>query len=134
MDDQFDRDSVSGYGQGAGTAARMKEEIAGKVSDAKEKVADFRRKAVDQIDSRREPVANTLDTTASALHQQGENAADVAHATANKLESTADYLREHDVKAIMGDVKDIAKRYPGQCLAAAVLVGFFVGRLFRNTD
>jgi hypothetical protein len=133
MDDQFDRDSVSGYGQGAGTAARMKEEIAGKVSDAKEKVADFRRKAVDQIDSRREPVANTLDTTASALHQQGENAADVAHAT-NKLESTADYLREHDVKAIMGDVKDIAKRYPGQCLAAAVLVGFFVGRLFRNTD
>lgn len=142
MDDQFNQGSVSGHGEGAdttagpgaGTAARMKEAATQTAYEAKDRFADFGRKTVDQIDSQREPVATTLNKTAYALHQQGENAASVAHKTADKLESTADYLREHDMKAMMGDVKDLAKRYPGQCLAAAVGVGFLLGRLFRNTD
>lgn len=142
MDDQFNPNHGSSYegaggtgtGPAAGTAARMKETVAHKANEAKDKIADLGRKTVDQIDAQREPVASTLNKTASVLHEQGENAASIAHTTADKLETTADYLRQHDLKAMMSDVQDLAKRYPGQCLAAAVGVGFLLGRVFRNSD
>jgi hypothetical protein len=145
MDDQFNPNQSSsnedtgvssgtGTGSAAGTAARMKETVAQKATEAKDKIADFGRKTVDQIDAQREPVASTLNKTATALHEQGENAASLAHTTADKLETTANYLRQHDLKAMMGDVQDLAKKYPGQCLAAAVGVGFLLGRLLRSSD
>jgi ElaB/YqjD/DUF883 family membrane-anchored ribosome-binding protein len=142
MDDQFNLNQDSSYegpggtgtGLAAGTAARMKETVAQKANEAKDKIADLGRKTVDQIDAQRESVASTLNKTASALHEQGENAAGLAHTTADKLETTADYLRQHDLKAMMSDVEELAKRYPGQCLAAAVGVGFLLGRVFRNSD
>jgi ElaB/YqjD/DUF883 family membrane-anchored ribosome-binding protein len=145
MDDQFEPNQGrsgegtevsggTGIGSAAGTATRMKETVAQKASEATDKIADFSRQTVDQIDSQREPVASTLNKTASALHEQGENVASLAHASADKLETTADYLRQHDLKAMMSDVQDLAKRYPGQCLAAAVGVGFLLGRVFRNSD
>ena len=134
MDDQFNTNPATGYGKGAGTAARTKEEVASKAAEAKDKVADYGRKAADRIDAQREPVADKLNKTASALHHQGDNAASIVHRTADKLEATGEYLREHDLKAMMTDVQDLARRYPGQSLAAAAAVGFLVGRLFRKTD
>lgn len=144
MENQFDKSETMGYdpntgstsgGTGTtGTAAKMQEAAANKASEAKQKVTDFGRKTVDQIDSQREPVANTLTRTANALHSQGENAASVAHGTADKLESTAKYLREHDLKAMMTDIQGFTKRYPGQTLAVAVGLGFLLGRLFRHSS
>ena len=134
MTDQFNDPAVSAYGEGAGTAARMKEEVEGRPSEVKQKVADFGRKATDRIDSQREPVADTLNRTASSLHQQGDKAATAAHTAADRLEAAADYVRKNDLKAMMGDVQDLAKRYPGQSLAAAAVVGFLLGRLFRSAD
>jgi hypothetical protein len=65
----------TGTGSAAATAARMKETVAQEANEAKDKIADFGRQTVDQIDSQRESVASTLNKTASALHEQGENAA-----------------------------------------------------------
>ena len=132
MNDQFNDPAVGGYGEGTGTAARMKEEVEGRAAEVKQNVADFGRKAADRIDSQREPVAATLTRTASTLHQQGDNAASVAHTTADKVQVAADYVRQNDLKAMMGDVQDLAKRYPGQSLLAAAVVGFLLGRLFRT--
>jgi ElaB/YqjD/DUF883 family membrane-anchored ribosome-binding protein len=134
MNDQFKEPSGGGYGEGTGTAARMKEEVEGRASEVKQKLAELGRKAADQIDSQRPPVADTLNRTASTLHQQGDSAASVAHATADKLEVAADYVRGNDLKAMMGDVQDLAKRYPGQSLVAAAVVGFVLGRLLRSAD
>ena len=134
MNDQFNDNAVGGYGEGAGTAARMQEEVEDRASEVKQKVADFGRKAADRIDSQRQPIADTLNRTASTLHQQGDSAANAAHTTAVKLQVAADYVRGNDLKAMMGDVQDLAKRYPGQSLAAAAVVGFLLGRLFRSTD
>ena len=155
MDEQFDPnedteldegryESEGGFGSstgstssgtgGTGTAARMQQTVTDKANEAKQKIEEFGRKTADQIDAQREPVANTLKRTASALHAQGENAASVAHTTADKLESTADYLRSNDLKAMMSDVQDLARRYPGQTLAAAVGLGFLLGRLIRRSD
>jgi ElaB/YqjD/DUF883 family membrane-anchored ribosome-binding protein len=136
MEEQLNKGASQGSlsGQGNGAAARMKEEVADKVATAKEKAGDFGRKAVDAMDAQRAPAASTLDQTASALHQTGEKVGSAAHATGDKVQATADYIRKTDVKDMMNDVQDLVKRYPGQSLAAAAVVGFLVARVLRSND
>jgi ElaB/YqjD/DUF883 family membrane-anchored ribosome-binding protein len=136
MEDQFHNDASQGSssGPGTGTAARMKEEVTDKLATAKEKAGDFGRKAVDAIDAQLAPAASTLDKTASALHQTGEKLGSAAHATGDKIQATADYLRQTDVKGMRSDVQGLVKRYPGQSLAVAAVVGFLFARLFRTRD
>jgi ElaB/YqjD/DUF883 family membrane-anchored ribosome-binding protein len=124
--------------QNTGTATRMKEQISGTVNEAKEKAADLSRRAADRVDAQREPAAGALDRTADTLHQQGDRfastAAGAAHATADKIQNVADYVRSHDTKAMVDDAGELVRRYPAQSLAAAAAVGFLVGRAFRGTD
>jgi ElaB/YqjD/DUF883 family membrane-anchored ribosome-binding protein len=128
MDNQFNKEMDTVTGE------RMKEEIASKSKGIKDKVAEVGRQAVEKIDAQREPAASTLGKTANSLHEQVEKASSVAHATADKLQDTADYVRENDVKAMMDDVEGLVKRYPGQALATAAAVGFLVGRLFQRKE
>lgn len=134
MDNQYDQGNSSGQSEGTGTAARIKQTVVDAATQASGKIADLGRKTVSQIDSSREPIANTLDKSASSLHQTGDSAARAAHATADKLESTAKYVRQNDLQAMVSDITDLAKQYPGPCLAAAVGVGFLLGRLLRSND
>jgi hypothetical protein len=144
MDDHDNLSSETPHGQpegGAATAARMK--LSEKAAEVKEKVADFGRKAVDNIDESRKRTAGALDQTAAKLHSGVEQlsgvahtAADqisgVAHGTADKLQAAADYIRERNLKGMGEDLKDVVKRYPGPALAVAAVLGFIVARGFRR--
>lgn len=77
--------------------------------------------------------ANT-DRVASAAHANADRVASAAHATANKLQATADYVRDHDFSEMADDVTDFVKRYPGQSLAAAAVLGFLLARVMRSGD
>lgn len=144
MDDYNKPTSETPYGQqegGAATAARLK--LSEKAAEVKEKVADFGRKTVDNIEESRKNTAGALGQAAAKLHSGGEQlsgaahtAADqisgVAHVAADKLEAAANYVRETDLKAMGEDLKDVVKRYPGPALAAAAVLGFIVARSFRR--
>jgi len=144
MDDYNKPTSETPHGQpegGAATAARMK--LSEKAAEVKEKVADFTRKTVDNIDESRKSTAGALDQTAVKLHSGGDQlsgvaqtAADqisgVAHRTADKLQAAAEYIRETDLKGMGEDLKGIVKRYPGPALAAAAVLGFIVARAVRR--
>ena len=117
---------------GAGTAARMKEQAASKVADVKEKVSDLGRKAADKFDESRESAAGALDQTASSLHSSGDKLSGAAHSAADKIQAGADYVRQTDLKGMADDVQDLVKRYPGQSLAAAAILGFLVARGLRG--
>jgi hypothetical protein len=144
MDDYNNPSRETLYGQpegGAAAGTRMK--LSEKAAEAKEKVADFGRKAVNNIDESRKSTAGALDQTAAKLHSGGDQLSDaahtaadqisgVAHATAGKLQAAADYIRETDLKGMGEDLKDIVKRYPGPALAAAAVLGFIVARSFRR--
>ena len=114
----------------------MKDQVGEKAAHLKETVADLGRKAGDKLDEQRVRAAQSFDQTASALHEGGDRLArktsSAAHATADKIQVAADYLRDHDAKAMVEDLGGIIKRYPGQALAAAVFVGFLAGRAMRN--
>jgi ElaB/YqjD/DUF883 family membrane-anchored ribosome-binding protein len=119
-------------GSGAGTAARMK--LADKAADMKDRVTDFGRKAVDTLDHSRETAAEALDATASTLHSRGDQLCGAAYSAASKIHSTANYVRNTDLKGMADDVEHMLKRHPVQTLAAAAFLGFLVGRAFRGYD
>jgi ElaB/YqjD/DUF883 family membrane-anchored ribosome-binding protein len=139
MDDYNKQSGQSAFGEsteagGAGTAARMKEQISEKAADVKERVTEFGRKTADKIDDSRESAAGALEKTASSLHSGGDKLSGVAHSAADKIQATADYVRRTDLKGMAEDVQDIVKRYPGQSLAAAAILGFLVARGLRRSD
>lgn len=120
------------------TAQSVKEKVSDAAGTAKQKVSDAGRQAVDRIDERRAPAADALESAASTIHDKAEDlpggpaVKNVAHSAAEKLETTAGYIREHDVRAMLSDVEDIVKRNPGPSLLIAAAIGFLIGRAFRE--
>lgn len=96
------------------------------------------RSAAQKIDQNRETAASSLESAATTLHQNaaslpgGEKVSNLAHTAADKLSSTADYVRRNDVSGMMSDVERVVKNNPGPSLLAAAVVGFLVGRAFSN--
>lgn len=120
------------------TAQGVKQQVTDAASTAKQKISDAGRQASDKIDEKRGPAADALESAASAIHEKaedlpgGETVKSVAHSAAEKLESTAGYIREHDVRAMLTDVEEIVKRNPGPALLVAAAIGFLIGRAFRE--
>jgi ElaB/YqjD/DUF883 family membrane-anchored ribosome-binding protein len=96
------------------------------------------RTAAAKIDENRDAATSGLETAASTLREKadslpgGDKVTSLAHTTADKLSSTADYVREHDLTSMMADVERLVKNNPGQSLLAAAVIGFLVGRTFSN--
>jgi hypothetical protein len=119
-------------GSGTGTAARMK--LADRAADITDRVTDFGRKAVDTLDHSRETAAEAFDATASTLHSRGDQLSGAAHSAASKIHSSANYVRNTDLKGMADDLEHMLKRYRAQTLAVAAFLGFLVGRAFRRYD
>jgi ElaB/YqjD/DUF883 family membrane-anchored ribosome-binding protein len=120
------------------TAQNVKGRVADAASTAKQKLSETASQATDKIDEKRTPAADALESAASTIHEKAENlpggetVRTVAHSAAEKLEATADYIREHDVRTMVSDVEEIVKRNPGPSLLIAVAIGFLIGRAFRE--
>ena len=95
---------------------------------------DAARSAAATIDESRSTAADGLDAAASALHERaadlpgGETVRNVARATADRLGSSAEYVRTHDAKRMVADVESFVKSNPGPALAVAAAFGFLLGR------
>jgi len=137
MSDYNSETGQSSYGASgsasADTAPAM-ENISEKAAEIKDKVTNFGRKTVDVIDQSRQSAAGALDQTASSLHTAGDKVSGVAHSAADSVQSTADYIRRTDAPGIGRDIRDLVARHPGVSLAAATLLGFFIGRGLRPKD
>ena len=97
-------------------------------------MTDAARDAAATIDESRSTAADGLDAAASALHDRaaelpgGETVRNVARATADRLGSSAEYVRTHDAKRMMADLESFVKSNPGPALAVAATFGFLLGR------
>ena len=103
-------------------------------SHMKDKVTDLGRTAFTKIDGSRDSAAGGLESAASALRGNAEKVTGIAHSTADTLTSTAEYLRGHDVKAMIKDVEQLVRKNPGPSLIAATALGFLMARAFRRND
>ena len=128
------------YGdQFADGSATLGEKISDSAEQVKGKAAEYGRQAVETIDSSRDAAASGLQRAATALHDKasslpgGQSVSGMARSTADSLSSTADYVRDHDVRRMMSDLTVVVKNNPGPSLIAAIVVGFLVGRAFNGS-
>ena len=98
------------------------------------KLGNFRR----SVEDRRKATAASLATAAEKLHHTADNlpgverASELAHGAADRIGGAADYLRDHDTKAMVSGVEQFVRKHPGKSLAVAAVVGFLVARAFRE--
>ena len=124
----------------AGEPSTMGEKISDGAAQAKNKVSSMGRTAADKIDENRDAAAGGIEKASAMLHEKadslpgGEKVSSLAHSTAEKLSTTADYVREHDVDRMMADVETLVKNNPGRSLLVAAAFGFLVGRAFTHSD
>jgi ElaB/YqjD/DUF883 family membrane-anchored ribosome-binding protein len=122
------------------TGRSVTEKVSDAAADVKDKVADLGRTAADKINQNRGAAASGLEKAAATVHETaaglpgGEKVAELAHSTADKLTSTAEYVRDHDVNSMMADVERFVKNSPGPALLIAGVIGFLVGRAFTSND
>ena len=123
-----------------GAVQKVKGVVSDTAEKAQQKAEEVGRVVQDKIDEKRGPVADKLEGVASTLEEKaeslpgGEKVASLAHDAADKVEATAQYVREHDVKDMMADLENLVRRHPGQSLIAAAAVGFLLGRAFKSDD
>ena len=124
----------------ANPGSTVGEKLSNTATQVKDKVSEMGQAAKDKIDENRGAAASGLDKAASTLHEKaeslpgGETVTHLAHATADKLSSTAEYVRRHDVNSMMSDVETLVKNNPGPSILAAAVIGFLVGRAFTSND
>lgn len=133
-----DTESASTADTISDAAQNAKQRLSDTAATAKEKASELGRQATEQVDAKRGPAADTLENAAAAVHDKadtlpgGETVRGAAHAAADKLESTAGYIREHDVRTMISDLEGIVRRNPGPALLSAAAIGFLIGRAFRE--
>ncbi|MEO8369076.1 MAG: hypothetical protein ABI806_07755 [Candidatus Solibacter sp.] len=107
-------------------------------TQVKDKVANVGRAAAEKIDANLQSAASGLGNAASSLHENadslpgGEKVSEMAHAAADKLGATADYVREHDVSGMAADLERLVRNNPAPALLSAAVIGFLVGRAMSN--
>ncbi len=134
----YEQDVERGLDQSGDTATTLKERVSDAAGKVKEKTEEFGRSVQHKIDEQRTPAADTLHCAASQIHESAEMGSqkvrELAHGAADKLDATAGYIRDHDVQAMIGDVENVVRRYPGRSLLVAAGVGFLLGRALRPDD
>jgi len=102
-------------------------------------MSDMARTATKTVDEGRSLAADRLENAASAVQERvgdlpgGQRVKEFASAAADRLSTTADYVRSHDAKRMMGDLETVVKNNPGPALLVAAVFGFVLGRsLTRN--
>ena len=117
-------------------ANQAKDRVSDMANQAKDKANEFGRTAVQKMDEGRTSAADALHSTADTLRTGAQSSADkisgYATAAAERLESSSNYLREHDVRGMMGDLEGAVRRNPGPALIAAAAFGFLLGSALRG--
>lgn len=107
----------------------------GRARQAKDKAAEVGRTAVRKIDEGMDTAASKLQGAASQIRnkvQGNSTMANVANRAADKMETAAVYMREHDAQDVMRDFEGAVRRNPGPSLIIAAAVGFLLGTTMRG--
>jgi ElaB/YqjD/DUF883 family membrane-anchored ribosome-binding protein len=119
-------------------AGKVGDKIADAASQAKERVSEFGRTAAQKVDEGRSGTAATLKSTAESIRtgaqSSGQAITDVANRTAEKIDATADYIRDHDFRGMMSDLEQVVRRNPTPALIGAIGIGFLLGAAMRGRN
>ena len=103
------------------SAESVAERASSRASDIKESVSDMARTASSAVRDRADQLPG------------GQKVQEFAHAAANRLGTTADYVRSTDARRMRTDVERVVKNNPGPALVVAAALGFVIGRTFTRS-
>ena len=114
------------------TATHLTDEL----STAVKQVADLGRTAGEKLDEVRYGTADALAGAASSVRTTGrqgsETIDDLSKSAAYKLDSTAAYVRNHDLGDMLGAVRHVVRQHPTSFLVGAAAFGFLLGSAVRR--
>ena len=97
-------------------AATFSQDVADRASDARDTLSDMARTATKKVED------------AVGELPGGQRVKELATVAADRLSTTADYMRTHDARRMMADVETVVKNNPGPALLVAAVCGFMLGR------
>ena len=102
---------------------------------AQQKATEFGHKAQQQADHGLDKAATATEKAASQLRekamQQGGKTGEIGTKVADTLDTTSDYLQQHDTTEILDDIEKFVRDHPLQAVGAAVIGGFVLARIIR---
>jgi hypothetical protein len=108
---------------------------------AKDMAADATGRVKSAMTEQKTAGANYLGTVAQAVQRAaGEFDSDVPHAAhyirqaAGQIESVANAVRERDMRELVGEVQEFARRQPTLFFGGAVILGFAALRFFKSSS
>jgi hypothetical protein len=114
-------------------AEQAKEKTTATLEEAKQgaeaKLEEQKHRAADRLSG----VAGALRQTGQELGGQDDTLAQYADSFADQVDRMSHYLREREVAALFGDVRQVAQRHPELFVAGALAAGFLVGRFLKSS-
>ena len=116
------------------TAANLREQAADAARDLRGTMSDAARSAAATAESGRAAAADCLASAASSVRDHAEDlpggprVQDFARTAADRMNQSADYLRDADLSRLRGDAETMVKNNPGPALLVAAMFGFLLGR------
>ena len=107
---------------------------ADKAREVKDAAFDATRSAGRKIDEARPAVAERLETAASTIEERaekipgGQRVKEFTQAAADRLSTTADYVRSNDARRMVSDLEEVVKKNPWPAVLVGAFLGFILGR------
>lgn len=132
--------------QGGRESEGMTERIGEKVEEGKEAVAERveegKQRVGQALDSGRSRVASQLDRAGDRLHDRARGmeehggmqrrAGKVADRAGDALDTSAEYLRTHDIDEMRDDLENTIRERPLLSVGVAIGAGFLLARILRD--
>jgi ElaB/YqjD/DUF883 family membrane-anchored ribosome-binding protein len=114
----------------------VRERVSDFTHQAKERANEFGRRSAETIDRNMDAAAGKLSSTAESLRMKAGEGNDrmsqLASNTADKLDATARYMRDHHTREMVSGVESMVRRNPGASMCAALAVGFLIGAAMKR--
>jgi hypothetical protein len=123
----------------AGTTREQATALAQEATDqARNLAAEARAQAVQQVDSERQRLADSIRSVSDELRTMAERsdqngiAAEITRQASARAQDLAGYLEQRNPGDLVQEVRQFARRRPGTFLAGALAAGLVVGRVTRS--
>ena len=134
-----------GSQQAGGMAEQAQEKAAEVAGQAKEQVGavagQVRQKTTEQVEGQKDRAAGGLEGLTQALRQTGQqlqqdqpSIAQYTEVAAQQVERLAGYLRQRDLRQIMDETEQLARRQPTLFLGGAFAFGLIAARFLKSSS
>lgn len=111
-------------------------QLGAKMSEAQGRAEELSRAAGKKLDEARTETAGGLHTAASSVRTTARQGCEVidglATNAADKLDATASYIEDHDLRGLFTGCRQLIRQHPAGSLMFATAIGFFAGSAVRR--